>query len=341
MRRIAIPSLLLAAAAVFVLPGEGRSGDAEFTINFGTVAPEGTPWADQLYDIQKRIQKDSEGRIQVRIFLGGTLGGEVEMTQDIVEGGRLQGGGFSTAAVAEGANVPELQLPELPYLFRSDAEADHILDNVLYEPIKKKMGRRGLHLNMWAINGWRSFYTKNAPVTSLEILRGQKMRVQEAPVHKAMYKAFGVQAEPIAVPDVLDALNRGAVDGFDNTTLFGQASGWFEPTKYYTLSKHIFQPAVILYSKDFFDALPADLQTVVEGDWRAEQKKGRDGVRSLEASLIENYKEMGLTVYEPTAAELAPFIEAAQTVHTEMRDQVGGDLLDTVNAELATFRAAQ
>ncbi len=280
MRRIAIPSLILAAAAILVLPGEGRSGDAEYTINFGTVAPEGTPWATQLKDIKTRIESESGGRIAVRIFLGGTLGGEVEMTQDIVEGGRLQGGGFSTAAVAEGANVPELQLPELPYLFRSDAEADHILDNVLYEPIKKKLRRRGLHLNMWAINGWRSFYTKNGSVTSLEVLRGQKMRVQEAKVHKKMYEAFGVQAEPIAVPDVLDALNRGAVDGFDNTTLFGQASGWFEPTKYYTLSKHIFQPAAILYSKDFMDAIPEDLFKIVEGDWRAEQKKGRDGVRN-------------------------------------------------------------
>ncbi len=337
MRRLAIPALLL-LTAVFVLPGETRGGDAEYTINFGTVAPDGTPWADQLNDIKARIERESGGRIAVRVFLGGVMGGEVEMTQDIVEGGRLQGGGFSTAAVAEGANVPELQLPELPYLFRSDAEVDHVLDEVLYEPIKKKLRRRGLHLNMWAINGWRSFYTKNSPVKSLDDLRAHKMRVQEAKVHKKMYEAFGVQAEPIAVPEVLDALNRGAVDGFDNTTLFGQASGWFEPTKYYTLSKHIFQPAVILYSKDFFDALPEDLQTIVEGDWRAEQKKGRDGVRDLEAELLQNYRDLGMTVYTPTAAELAPFIAAAQPVHEAMRDEVGSDLLDSVNAELKKLR---
>jgi TRAP-type C4-dicarboxylate transport system substrate-binding protein len=339
MRRLAIPALLLCSAALLVLPGEGQTGDAEFTINFGTVAPDGTPWATQLKDIKTRIQDESGGRIKVRIFLGGTLGGEVEMVQDIVEGGRLQGGGFSSAAVAEGANVPELQLAELPYLFRTDAEVDYILDNVLYEPIKKKLRRRGLHLNMWAINGWRSFYTSNKSIHTLEDLREQKMRVQEAKVHKKMYEAFGVQAEPIAVPDVLDALNRGAVDGFDNTTLFGQASGWFEPTKYYTLSKHIFQPAVILYSRDFFDALPEDLQKIVEGDWRAEQEKGRKGVRDLEDELFVTYVAATTKIYTPTEAELAPFIEAAQTVHTAMRDEVGGELLDLVNSELAAFRA--
>ena len=71
--------------------------------------------------------------------MSGVLGGEVEMVRDIVEGGRLQGGGFTTAAIAQGANVPMLQLPELPFLFRSAAEVDHVLDNVLYEPAKKKL----------------------------------------------------------------------------------------------------------------------------------------------------------------------------------------------------------
>ena len=167
------------------------------------------------------------------------------------------------------------------------------------------------------------------------------MRTQESKVHKKMYEAFGVQAEPIAVPDVLDALNRGAVDGFDNTSLFGQASGWFEPTEYYTLSRHIFQPAVILYSKDFFDALPDDLKEIVEGDWRAEQQKGREAVRSLESTLLDNFREMGMTVYEPTALEMQPFVVAAMPVHAAMREEVGSDLLDSVNAALTEHRAKQ
>ncbi len=338
MRRIVVPAALALAIAL-VLPTDARTGDAEFTINFGTVAPEGTPWAAQLQDIQQRIHKESDGRIMVRIFLGGTLGGEVEMVQDIVEGGRLQGGGFSTAAVAEGANVPELQLPELPFLFRNDAEADYILDNVLYEPIKKKLKRRGLHLNMWAINGWRSLYTK-VPITSLADLQGQKMRTQESKVHKAMYSAWGVQAEAIPAPDVLDALNRGAVDGFDNTTLFGQASGWFEPTKHYTLSRHIFQPAAIVYSKDFYDALPPDLQAVVDGEWRVEQEKGRTGVRDLEEALLQNYRDFGMTVTEMTDAQKQPFIDATAKVHTDMKDEVGADLYDAVAAALAEYRAS-
>jgi len=341
------PAALLAASLVFtgslLLPGDAQTQSPEFTINFGTVAPDNTPWSEQLKDIKKRIEAESAGRIKVKIFLSGIMGGEVEMVRDIAEGGRLQGGGFSTAAVATGANVPALQLPELPFLFRSDAEADAILDNVLYEPLKKKLGRRGLHLAMWTINGWRSFYTKNSPVQSLEQLRAHKMRVQESDVHKAMYKAMGVQAVALPTPEVLDALSRGTVDGFDNTSLFGQASGWFEPTKYYTLSRHIFQPAAIIYGKDFIEALPEDLKAVVLGDRLKEQKLGRDLVRGLEGELIQNFKELGITVVEPTQAEMAPFVEATRSVHDQFRPQfkVGkdGNLLNDVEAELAKLRA--
>jgi TRAP-type C4-dicarboxylate transport system substrate-binding protein len=280
--------------------------------------------------------------VKVKVFLSGVMGGEVEMVRDIAEGGRLQGGGFSTAAVATGANVPALQLPELPFLFRSDAEADHILDNVLFEPMQKKLKRRQLYLAMWSVNGWRSFYTKNSAIQNVEQLKAHKMRVQESDVHKAMYKALGVQAVALPTPEVLDALTRGTVDGFDNTSLFGQASGWFEPTKYYTLSRHIFQPAAIIYGKDFIEALPEDLQTVVLGDRLAEQKKGRDLVRGLEGELINNFKELGITVVEPTEAELKPFIDATKSVHDEFRDQfkVGkdGNLLNDVEAELKKLR---
>lgn len=340
-RSLLAGSAALAATLLLSPTTPANAGEAEFTINFGTVAPEGTPWATQLQLEKTRIEEASNGRVKVRIFMSGVLGGEVEMVRDIVEGGRLQGGGFTTAAIAQGANVPMLQLPELPFLFRSAAEVDHVLDKVLYEPAKKKLKRRNIHLAFWAENGWRSFFTSKKPVKTIADLAEHKMRVQESEVHKAMYKALGVQASPISTAEVLDALSRGTVDGFDNTSLFSQAAGWFEPTPYLTLSKHIFQPAAIVYSKAFLDEVEAkdpDLRKIIEGDRATQSKIGRELVRSLEAELIANFKGLGVTVYTPTAAELKPFIDACLTTHGEFAEQVGADLLKQVQDELATLR---
>ena len=332
----------LASTAMFAgtasVPGTAAA-EKPIAINFGTAAPQGTPWADQLADIKKRIEKESEGRIVVRLFLGSTLGGEVEMVQDIVEGGRLQAGGFSTAAVATGANIPALQLPEFPFLFNDNAEVDHVLDTVLFEPMSKKMKRRGLTLAYWAENGWRSFYTKNESAATIDGLKKHKMRVQESEVHKAMYKALGVQAVPLPTLEVLDGLNRGTVDGFDNTTLFGQASGWYEPTKFYTLTKHIYQPAAIVYNREFLESLPDDLRTIVLGDRAVETKKGRDGVRAQEGELQALFGEMEVEVVTPTPAQIEVFRSTTQPVHDQFKEQVGVELYDQVVAALKAFRS--
>ena len=307
------------------------SSNAEslFTMNFGTVAPTGTPWSDQLNSIKNRIEKESAGKIRVKLFLGGALGSEIEMIQDVQRGERLQGGGFSTAAVGAALDVPLLQMVELPYLFKDNAQADAIMDEILYEPTTKALKEKDITFYSWTENGWRSFATKgdSAP-TSPEELSKYKMRSQESPVHLNMYKALGVQAVAKPVSEVLPALNTGIVNGFDNTPLFSLAAGWIEPVTHYTLSRHIYQPAAVMYSKKFIDSLPADLQKIVLSDPHGEAKRGRSAVRQLEDELLGTIKEMGKEVVKLTDEQQKSFRQAVRAKthaaflqdHPEMED---------------------
>jgi TRAP-type C4-dicarboxylate transport system substrate-binding protein len=315
---------LVAGLGALVFP-QGSVAQSTHNLNFATVAPDGTPWADQLRDTQKRIKKDSNGAVNVRVFLGGSMGSEVEIVEDIAKGQRLQGGGMSTAALGEGANIPLLMLPELPYLFRNVAEADAVMDEVLFAPVSAALAAKGFVLGCWAENGWRNFATMG-PASSPEQLAKFKMRSQESPVHLGMYEKLGVQAVAKPTSEVLPALNTRIVDGFDNTPLFSIAAGWIEPVSHYTLSKHIYQPAAIIYSKKFMDSLSADLQRIVIGDALAESRRGRVGVRALEAELIDSIRSMGKTVTALTPAERKVFVRATRDVrngfavtHTDLR----------------------
>ena len=178
------------------------------------------------------------------------------MIQDVQRGERLQGGGFSTGAVGEALDIPLLQMIELPYLFNNEAQADAVLDDVLYEPTKSALSEKGIAFYSWTENGWRSFATKgdSAPTTP-EALKAYKMRSQESPVHLNMYKSLEVQAVAKPVSEVLSSLNTGIVTGFDNTPLFSLAAGWIEPVTHYTLSRHIYQPAAVMYSQSFVDSI--------------------------------------------------------------------------------------
>ena len=330
--------LALGAALCMILgtvsPAQAK---AKYVIKFGTVAPDGTPWANQLKAIKKRIEKQSNGQIKMKLYLGGMLGGEVEMVR-AVRRGRLQGWGGSTASVAEGARIPQLQLMELPFLFRSFAEADHVLDKVVRDDYVKILAKKGFAFAQWHENGWRNFASKKKPIKTLADLQGMKMRSQESPVHLAMYKALGAQAESIAVPEVLGALKTGMVDGFDNTPLFSMATGWYEGVKFYSISQHIYQPAVIMYNKKFLDKLPADLRKLVLGDERKETVSGRANVRGMRGELLKNFKEAGIKINTLTAAQIKPFQDRCKKVHKQFESKVGKKLLNKVYAALKKLR---
>ena len=314
MRYRTLVATLVASAAVMFSPEQTAQSEAQFVMNFATVAPDNTPWSDQLRGVEKRIESESGGRIQVKLFLGGSLGSEIESIQDVARGERIQGGGFSTGAMGEAMDLPILTMIELPYLFSTNAQADRALDEVLYEPTKAALEAKGFALGGWAENGWRNFATKG-PASTPEQLAKFKMRAQENPVHMDMYKMLGVQAVAKPTSEVLPALNTGIVDGFDNTALFSLAAGWIEPVTHYTLSKHIYQPAAVVYSKKFVDSLPPDLQTIVLGDPFAESKRGRTAVRALEGELHETIQSMGITVVELSAAERDALKAKTRAVH--------------------------
>ncbi|NOY26435.1 MAG: TRAP transporter substrate-binding protein [Oligoflexia bacterium] len=338
--RILTSLAVIGAAAIALFPSRTSQADPQFVANFGTAAPEGTPWADQLQDIKKRVESESGGRVKIKLFLGSVMGGEVEMVRDVRRGARLQGGGFSTASIAEGANIPLLQIPELPYLFQTNEEADYVLDNILYQPMSQALDAKGFVLAAWAENGWRSFGTKDSPIHTPADLQKFKMRCQETDVHQKMYTALHTQAVTLPISEVLTALQTGIVDGFDNTPLFTQAAGLYEPIQYYSLTRHIYQPAAVVWSKKFFDTMPPDLQTIVIGDPKAESERGRKGVRDLQKELLANFPDLGVQVVELTDAERQVFADATHVVQTQFAAEVEGarPLLDQVNAALKERR---
>ena len=310
-----IPVAAVAALLLF-----GGAGKAKYTIKFGTVAPPDTPWAKQLEEIKERVERESGGRIRFRLYLGGQLGGEIEMVRQLRRG-RIQGGGFSTGAVAD--IVPELSILELPYLFRDEQEADKILDEVAFEPLSRKLAEKGFYLAYWGENGWRSFGTIDRPIRKPEDLAGMKMRVQENPVHIEMYKALGATAIPLPVVEVIGALQTGLVHGFDNTPLFSVASEWIYKVKYYTLTRHIYQPAAILLNKRFWDRLPPDLQKILIGDRKREVERGRAGVRAMTPELLQIIRDAGIEVVTPTEEELKVFRERTRSVHEAFAAKMG------------------
>ncbi|MEE2756697.1 MAG: TRAP transporter substrate-binding protein [Myxococcota bacterium] len=295
-------SLLIILSCLSVTLSTAQAQKNEFTMKGATVAPPNTPWSELLKSYKKLVRKGSDKRIKVKVYLGGTKGDEQSIVRQVRKG-TLQAAGVSTGAMS--VVVPEIDIFELPYLFDSVEQADRVLDAV--RPLVSQiLEAKGFKLIMYSENGYRCFGSKK-PIRTPADLKAYKMRSQESPSHLAMYGALGASARPISVSEVLPALQTGNVDGFDNTALFTQAASWHQGIQHFTVSNHIYQPALLILNKAWFDSLPPELQSIVIPKDRKLETKGRKGIRALTPLLLKNFEQQNVTVYSLTDAERNAF----------------------------------
>ena len=302
------------------------SAEERYRFKVATVAPEGTPWANLFNRFKRSIRRASDRALQAKVFLGGIKGDERSIMRQVARGS-LQMGGLSTGAIA--SIVPDMDILELPYAFATAADADRLLDEV--RPlVRRLLQEKGLELIMYSENGYRSFGAKRCIRTPAD-LRGMKMRSQESPVHLETYRALGASPNPIAVGEVLSSLQTGHVDGFDNTPLFTQAVSWHQAVTHYSTTRHIYQPALVVANKAWFDGLPEGMREIILKKAAALEEKGRRLVRALEPALMQNFKSQGLTVCELSDAERGKFRAATRSVWTKRRataSEAGKQLID-------------
>ncbi len=320
MKLISRRLLLTVIVLGFSIPPAGAQDP--LLIRLGTVAPRGTPWERQMKRTEKKLG-EALGAMKMKSYFGGAKGDEKSSVRQVRDG-RLEMAGVSVGAIATAA--PDLQLLELPYLFQSSAEADFVLDKYARPVIEDILIKKGFVLYQLAENGWQNFGSKDGFIKKPADLKGRKMRSQESPVHLATWKAFGAAPVEMGVSEVLPALKTGLVEGFANTPLYTFATGWQKGIGYYTVSRHLYQPGVIVYSKKWFDKQPEEIQkTLVETDVEGGQAFARKGLRAIEKGLIDNFRREGIELHELTAAEKKPFIEIAKKLRKQQERKASKD----------------
>lgn len=329
--------LVFAGALALLLASTGSvQAEEEYSCRIATIAPDNTPWSSLLSDYEKAVEEASDGRINIKISLGGAMGDE-NATVRMAARGRIQAVGVSTGAVA--TLVPELSGVEIPFMFRSAKEADYVLDKMLLEPMEKLFREKDLVLGFWSENGFRH-YGANFEIDDPSDLKGKKMRSQENFVHLGMWEALDASPQAIPATEVVTALKTGAVDGFDNSLLFTIAASWYGEISDLTLSAHIYQPAVIAFSKEWFDGLPKDLQKILIDEGRKIVRSGRERIRKINGELVDIIKSVGVKVHKLGKDERAKFEEATKGVRETYRNKGKSykKILGLIEEGVAKFR---
>ncbi len=306
---------------------------AEYLINAGIGLNDKSVQFKSLEYFKKLVEKNSDGRIEVRLFHSSQLGDDRNM-MEALKMGTQEMTCPSTSPMT--AFVNAFKIYDLPFLFVNEKVADYILDGPVGKKILDMLPDQGLvGLAYWE-NGFRMLTNSARAVKTPEDMKGLKIRTMESPIHLAIFKALGANPTPMAFGELFSAMQQGVVDGQENPWGTIYLQNFFEVQKYTTNTGHVYTPFVLLISKIFWDKLPEDLQAVVQD--AADQAKvyNRKTQREMGEEYLQKLKGL-MTVTILTDDEKVAFQKACQPVYDEYSKEIGEDLVKEVQELAAEF----
>ncbi|PHQ70768.1 MAG: C4-dicarboxylate ABC transporter substrate-binding protein [Paracoccus sp.] len=264
-----------------------------------------------------------------RHFPSSGLGGE----REVVEG--IQLGTVEMTIVSTGTLsnfVPQVGVFDVPFLFTSLNHARKVLDGEIGQGMLAKFDDAGLHALAWGEQGFRHITNNRGAIQTPADTEGLKIRTMENPVHIEAFKALGAAPTPMAWPEVIGALQQGAIDGQENPLSVIVSAKLSEVQKYLTLDGHVYSPAVILISPALWGQLDDDQKAAFDQAAADAVTAMRGYVDDVEASGVATLKEQGMEVNELSPEEKAAFRDALAEPYKDYEAQFGKELMDRIQA---------
>ena len=227
---------------------------------------------------------------------------------------------------------------DLPFLFANEREADAVLDGPTGELVAGKLQGAGIVSLAYWENGFRNMTNSKRPITRMEDLQGLKMRSLPSPAMLATFKALGGFGVAMPFPELYSALETKTVDGQENPLNLIESAKFHEVQKYVSLTRHLYNPVMVMYSKKLWDQMPAAEQAVVRDCARAATAEQRRVNRQQVEASLNNLKAKGMIVNTPVDAELARMREATVSVHEAQWPAIGSDVKAALAADLQKVR---
>lgn len=317
----AIAALLLVSSMSFAAEYNAR------TIKFAATSPKGTPPAIGMEMFAEKVAERSGGKIKVRTFPNGVLGGDVQVLSSL-QGGVIEMMTWNAGLMLN--HVTDFGILDFPFLYTDTAKVDAMLDGEVGKMLTDQLPQQNLvGLAFWEL-GVRNLTNNKRPVTKLEDIAGLKVRAQQSPLFLDVWSALGANPTPLPFTEVHTALETGTVDGQENPAALILASKFNEVQKYLSLTRHNYNPQIVLIGKGFWDKLNDDekkLLTDVAMEVRLEQRRIS---READSKAIAELEAAGMQVNELPEAEITRIQEKIKPVVAKYAAKIDPELVKKV-----------
>ncbi len=298
MNRRVVLHLSAAAALVAVGLGSPAFAQTKMVMKATDVHPLGYPTVEAVVQMGKKLEAATNGRLSIQMFPSMQLGGEKEMIEQ-AQVGALQIARISVGPM--GPIVPEMNVFNLPFVFRDAAHAEKVMDGPIGDELLKKLSDHptaGLIGLAWMNGGTRNVYNSKKPIKTVEDLKGLKIRMMGNPVFVDTMNSLGGNGVAMGFDQLVNAMQTGVVDGAENNEPSYESGQHYRYAKYYSRTGHLIIPELLVFSKKSWESLSKEDQALVMKFSKEAQQEQRKLWYDREKASIEVLKKAGIEINE-------------------------------------------
>lgn len=282
--------LLTVACTSRAIDYEQVGKDEKLVIRFSHVVGEDTPKGQAARLFAKLINERTKGKVEVQVFANGSLYKDAEELEAL-NNGYIQM--IAPALSKMSPQVPELGAFDLPFLYNNMAGYHQALDGSIGQQISTQFVTKGFEPLAFWDNGFKQFTNNFRPIIFPKDLENQKIRIMPSSVLDMQFALLKAKPMEMGFNDVYVALEKGHVDGEENTLSNIYTKRFYRIQKYMTISNHGYIGYVVLMNKKFWESLSPDLQRIMMDTMKEvtewERKKALE-INEKQFKLIEACK---------------------------------------------------
>jgi tripartite ATP-independent transporter DctP family solute receptor len=303
---------VMAAVAAGGLASAPLHAQSKMVLKATDVHPLGYPTVEAVVQMGKKLEAATNGRLSIQMYPSMQLGGEKEMIEQ-AQVGALQIARISVGPM--GPLVPEMNVFNLPFMFRDAAHMEKVIDGPIGEELLKKLTEHPT-VNLiglcWMNAGQRNVYNSKHAIKDINDLKGLKIRMMGNPVFVETMNSLGGNGVAMGFDQLVNAMQTGVVDGAENNPPSYESGQHFRYAKYYSLTGHLIIPEILVFSKRTWDSLSKDDQALVMKVAKEAQQDQRKLWYAREDESMKKMKEAGSEINE--IKDKAPFQAAVKPV---------------------------
>lgn len=290
--------------------GGGQAASNEpYVIKFPHVTAPGTPKGLTAQRFRELVEERFPGRVAVEVYPSSQLMNDDDSLEALAFG-EIQMIAVSLSKFDRLTTA--FQIFDLPFLFPDLATVEQFQASADGRQLLDVITDKGFKGVAFWHNGMKQF-SGPRPMRTPDDARGLKFRIMESDVLQAQVQAIGANPQKMALGEVYQALQTGAVDAQENTWSNIYSSKFYEVQPYVMETNHGYLGYLVAVNADFWNTLPDDIragltEVIAEvtawGNARAAaiNREARDSVAASGRSEIVRLTEQELASWRETMA---------------------------------------